>query len=309
MVTDGLLPKRPLGRTGLLVSSIGLGALEIGRDWAGDVDPDPRHLTEAEAIRFVHEVIDRGINFIDTAPAYWHSEEFLGKALRGRRDQVILATKVGEHCDRSGSYYDYSYEATLAFVDRSLQRLATDTIDLIQIHSAPIDVLERGETLAALQHARQAGKVRHIGMTGGVRECERAIELGGYETVQVPYNLLNLQAEARLLALARDQQVGVLVMRGLAGGKLTEKYSNIADESLREKIRSFEKFLGESGARDLVHLAIGYLLANHEVSSVLVGSRKISHLEKSIAAALAPLDASLVEEIRRHAAALGVSVW
>jgi aryl-alcohol dehydrogenase-like predicted oxidoreductase len=283
--------------------------LEIGRDWAGDVDPNPHHLSEAEATRFVQEALDLGINLIDTAPAYWHSEEYLGKALRGRRQDVILATKVGEHCDRSGSRYDYSYQATLQFVDQSLQRLATDYIDLIQIHSASIEVLERGETLAALQKAKEAGKVRHIGMTGGVRECARALEIGGYETVQVPYNLLNLAAESQVFGLAQRSNAGVLIMRGLAGGKLSPKNVNLADESLRAKIASFEKFVGDGCAKDLIHLAIGYILATPAVSSILVGTRKTEHLKKGIAAAMDPLAPRLLEEVRAHAAALNTNVW
>jgi len=304
-----LLPRRPLGRTGLEVSVIGLGALEIGRDWAGDVDPDPRHLPEPEAISFVHQVLDLGINFIDTAPAYWHSEEFLGKALRGRRDGVVLATKVGEHCDPTGSWFDYSYDATLRFIDASLARLGTDHIDLIQIHSAPMDVLERGETWAALDKAREAGKVIHIGMTGGVAECARALDLGCYETVQVPYNLLSLAAETEVLPRARARQAGVIIMRGLAGGKLSGKYRNLQDETLRSRIASFERFIGEGRARDLTHLAIGYLLAAPEVSTVIAGSRRIAHVRDNIAAALTPLPSALIDEVRSHAAALDVHVW
>lgn len=309
-MTQLSLPHRPLGKTGLEVSIIGLGALEIGRDWAADVDPDPRHLSQAQAIAFVREVIDLGVNFIDTAPAYWHSEEFLGKALQGGyRERVILATKVGEHCDPSGSRYDYSYAATLEFIDSSLRRLATDRIDLIQIHSAPLEVLERGETLEALLQARDAGKVLHVGMTGGVRECARALQLGGYETVQVPYNLLNLAAESEVLPLAQERGAGVLVMRPLAGGKLTEKYHNLKDEALRQRIQSFEQFLAEGKADDLAHLAIGYLLAAPAVSTVLVGSRKIEHIRKIVAAALKPLPRELVDELRRHAAALNAHIW
>lgn len=306
---SNVVPRRPLGLTGLEVSIIGLGALEIGRDWAADVDPHPQHLPESEAVSFIHQVLDLGINLIDTAPAYWYSEEFLGKALRGRRHEVILATKVGEHCDRTGSRYDYSYEATLNFIDESLRRLQTDYVDLIQIHSASIEVLERGETLAALQKAKEAGKARHIGMTGGVRECARALEMGGYETVQLPYNLLNTAAEDQVFPLAQCHNAGVLIMRGLAGGKLTSKYKNLADESLKSKIATFEKFLCEGKLTDLAHLAIGYILASPVISSVLVGTRKIEHIKKSIAAALDPLPSRLVEELRKHAAAINLSVW
>lgn len=303
------VPRRPLGATGLEVSVIALGALEIGRDWAADVDPNPHHLSESEAISFVHAAIDLGINLIDTAPAYWHSEEYLGKALKGRRDQVVLATKVGEHCDPSGSYYDYSYGATLRFIEQSLRRLQTDYVDLIQIHSAPLDVLEKGETYEALCKARDEGKVLHIGMTGGARECARALERGGYETVQVPYNLLNLAPEQLVFPLAHKRKAGVLVMRGLAGGKLTEKYVNLSGSNLKAKIASFEKFLGSGGVFSLAHLALGYVLGSPDVSSVLVGTRKIEHLEKAIAAAWHPLAGELIEELHAHATALGFNVW
>src|SRR5690606_19063556 len=110
------------------------------------------------------------------------------------RSEFILATKVGEHCDRDGSYYDYAGPACSAFIDRSLQRMKTDYIDLIQIHSASIEVLEQGETWQALDAARSAGKVRHIGMTGNVAACKRAVEIGGYDTIQVPFNLLAPEA-------------------------------------------------------------------------------------------------------------------
>jgi len=226
-----MIPRRPLGRTGLEVSEIGFGALEIGRDWAQDVNPDPSHLSEAEAGRVLNGVLDLGINFIDTAPAYWHSEAFIGSAISHRRDEFILATKVGEHCNPSGSVYDYSAKATAGFIDSSLCKLKTDRIDLIQIHSASMEVLEKGETFEALRTAREAGKVLHIGMTGGVNECLRAVELGGYETVQVPYNLLGLSAEDRLLPLAREKGIGVIIMRGLAGGKLSEKFERTPERS------------------------------------------------------------------------------
>jgi aryl-alcohol dehydrogenase-like predicted oxidoreductase len=299
---------RPLGRTGLMVSEIGLGALEIGRDWAADVNPDPRHLTAKEAAAVLHGALDAGINFIDTAPAYWHSEEFIGEALAGRRDEFVLATKVGEHCDPSGSVYDYSREATRRFVDQSLRRLRTDRIDLLQIHSASIEVLERGETYEAMDEARRAGKVLHLGMTGGVAECIRALEIGGYETVQVPYNLLNLAAEERLLPLAREKGAGVIVMRPLAGGKLSDKYVRLADEHLRETIAGFLQFTG-AGVPTLAHLALGYVLSRPEVSCAIPGSRRLEAIRENIAAAGQPLAPDLVEAVRNFALRAGVSAW
>lgn len=300
--------KRPLGNTGLHVTELGFGALEIGRDWAADVNADPSHPDEQQAARVLNGLLDLGINFIDTAPAYWHSEEFIGRAIAHRRGEYILATKVGEHCDPDGSIYNYTHDATLQFIDRSLEKLRTDTIDLIQIHSAPMDVLEHGETLAAMQKAREQGKVRHIGMTGGVKECIRAIELGGYETVQVPYNLLMIDAEERLLPLAREQGIGVIIMRGLAGGKLTGKFENLKDEALRERVRGFMPFV-QPPAESLAHLALQYVLSEPAVSTVIAGTRRLERVRDNLHLVDKPLPKELIERVRAHAKNVEARTW
>jgi aryl-alcohol dehydrogenase-like predicted oxidoreductase len=301
-----MLRKRKLGGTGLEVTEIGFGALEIGRDWAADCNPDPSHLSESGAGRLLNALLDRGINFIDTAPAYWFSEEFIGKAISHRRDEFILATKVGEHCDKSGSFYDYSGPATHRFIDQSLKRLRTDVIDLLQIHSASMEVLERGETLVAMQEAQRAGRVRHIGMTGGVAECVRAIEIGGYETVQFPYNMLNISAEEKLFPLIREKGVGAIIMRGLAGGKLTSKYRNLANKELADAIARFEQFAGPDG---LAALATRFVLAQPLVSSVIVGTRRIEAVDENLRAAEKPLDSETLERVREYARSIAAKVW
>lgn len=296
------MQKRALGSTGLNVSQIGFGALEIGRDWAPDVNSDPSHPDEKEAAHVLNGILDLGINFIDTAPAYWHSEEFIGKAISHRRTEFILATKVGEHCDPEGSIYDYSGNACVQFIENSLRKLKTDHIDLLQIHSASVEVLERGEVLEAMLRAKQQGKVRFVGMTGGVRECLRAIELGGYETVQFPYNLLTLDSEERLLSLAREKGIGVIIMRGLAGGKLTSKFENLKDEELREKIRGLVPFTGEgTSAEDIAHLAIQYILAEQAVSTIILGTRRLERVRENLARAAKPIPTDLIERVREYA--------
>lgn len=297
-----MVARRKLGNTGLEVSEIGFGALEIGRDWAPDVNENCTHCSEDEASRVLNGLLDAGINFIDTAPAYWMSEEFIGKSISHRRSEFILATKVGERWEPGNSIYDYSRGASLRFINESLQKLKTDYIDLLQIHSASMEVLERGETWQAMDDARRAGKVRHIGMTGGVDECVRALEIGGYETVQFPYNLLNIQAETRLLPLARDKNAGCIIMRGLAGGKLTPKFERLQDEELKAAIRNFTSLCGGEGEPyDLVQLALGYILAQPEISSVIVGTRNLETVHSNIAATTAPLSPETIERIRAFA--------
>lgn len=300
---------RPLGATGLQVSEIGFGALEIGRDWAGDINDDPSHPDEAEAARTLNGLLDLGVNFIDTAPAYWQSEEFIGRAISHRRSEYILATKVGEHCDRDGSYYDYSAPATTAFIDRSLKLLKTDVIDLIQIHSASMEVLERGETLGALEEARDAGKVRFIGISGGVNECIRAIELGGYDTVQFPYNLLNREAEQLLFPLAHERGVGTIIMRPLAGGKLTAKCARIEDPALREAIAGFAPFAPGESLEGLADLALRWVLAQPEVSTLIAGTRRLQTLQRNLEASQLRLDPEQIKSVRAYAETLQVECW
>lgn len=304
------IARRPLGRTGLHVSEIGFGALEIGRDWAPDVNPGQHQApTFDDAARTLNGVLDLGINLIDTAPAYWDSEDFIGRALAHRRGEYVLATKVGEHCDRSGSKYDYSAEATRGFIEESLRRLRTDHIDLLQIHSASLEVLERGETWAAMDEARRAGKARFLGMTGGVREAIRAIELGGYDTVQVPYHLLNIDAAERLFPLAEERGVGVLIMRSLAGGKLTAKFERHADAAVRDAIRSFLELTPTSSPDELAGVALKFALAPRAVTSLLVGSRTTERLKESIAAARGTLAPETIERAKELARAVTVRVW
>jgi len=286
---------RPLGATGLRVSALGYGALEIGRDWAADVDPRPQHLSEQEAGRVLNGILDRGINFIDTAPAYWYSEEYIGNTISHRRSEYILATKVGEHCDRSGSFYDYTAKATAGFIDRSLQRLKTDYVDLIQIHSASVECLEQGDTWQALDAARKAGKARFIGMTGSVDAAIRAVEIGGYDTVQVPYNLLSPEAGNVLLPLCVEKRVGVIIMRGLAGGKLSAKYQNLKDQSLKAQIAFLESAAAElypDSTSSLTRAALRFLMDSRVVSTAIIGTRRLEAVDSNLQDLASPISMS-----------------
>lgn len=273
---------RRLGRTELKVSEIGFGTIEIGRDWAKETNPgDYNHLSQKEAIDVVNTAIDSGINFFDTAPAYWYSEEFLGVALEKRRHSIILATKVGENCDENGSLYDYSYEATKRFVESSLKKLRTDYLDLVQIHSAPLEVLNSGETYEALNDARKEGKIRFIGMTGGVAEAIRAVELNVYDTVQITYNLLDRRAEIILLDLAKKNDVGIIIKGGLATGRLTPKYINL-NEPLRSRIEELEDMAKLFNMENINEFALRFILRKEEISTVIAGSKKREHIVENV---------------------------
>jgi aryl-alcohol dehydrogenase-like predicted oxidoreductase len=212
------LPRRPLGRTGLDVSLLGLGTVKLGRNT--DVKyPHAFRLPDDEAARrLLDRARDLGVNLLDTAPAYGESEERLGRLLQGRRNDFVLCTKTGEEYDpRTGSRYDFTPEHTRVSVARSLKRLRTDVIDVVLVHSDghDDDVLGLG-TLEALEDLRRAGWIRAIGFSGktvhgGLAAAERC------DVVMVTLSAA-YRDELPVVAAARDRGCGVLVKKALGSG-------------------------------------------------------------------------------------------
>jgi hypothetical protein len=199
-----------LGRTGMMVSRLGFGGIPIQRD------------TEEEAIAVVKRCLDLGITYIDTANGYTVSEERIGKAVAGRRDKVIIATKSGGR----------SREDVEKHLKLSLERLQTDYIDLYQFHGVNntkhLDtILEPGGLLSVVEEAKKAGKVRHIGITcHQIDIAKKAVASDHFETIMFPFNFITDEAAVELLPLARQHDVGFIVMKPLAGGMLDN--ANIA---------------------------------------------------------------------------------
>jgi predicted aldo/keto reductase-like oxidoreductase len=193
-----------LGKTGLRISRVGFGGIPIQR------------ITEEECTTLFDAVVDAGINYIDTARAYTVSEQYLGKALRGRRERFVLATKSMAR----------TREAMASDIELSLKNLQTDYIDLYQIHNpndAQLDtVLAPGGAMEALLQAKAQGKIGHIGLTAHATSVfERALSIDEIETVMFPYNIVERQGEA-LIALAKEKNVGFIAMKPLAGGAIED---------------------------------------------------------------------------------------
>jgi len=194
-----------LGKTGLEVSRVGMGGIPLTRP------------TEDEAIKMIHRCLDLGVNFIDTSVAYGISEERIGKAIAGRRDQVILATKTG-----------YDKARALKWLEVSLQHLRTDYIDLWQFHGVNTfedyeRILRPGGGMEAAQEALLAGKIRHIGMSShNVDVARKAVSSGHFETIMFPFNFVENDAADKLVPLAREHDVGFLAMKPFAGGQLKD---------------------------------------------------------------------------------------
>ena len=228
---------RILGKTGLKISRMGFGGIPIQR-------------IDAEGTRaLIHQLKDAGINFIDTARGYTVSEEYLGCALEGIREHFIIATKSMAR----------TREAMAADIDVSLRNLRTDYIDLYQIHNATPEQLQQvmapGGALEALQEAKAAGKIGHIGLTShSLDTFKMALELDWVETFMFPYNIVETQAE-KLIAECAKRNIGFIDMKPLAGGAIEN-----------------------------ATLALRYICANDAVTVVIPGMAEIQELEQNMAA-------------------------
>ena len=303
---------RRLGSSGLKVSEVGLGGNNFG--WWAD---------EKTSITVINQALDMGVNFIDTADMYdrGHSEEFVGKAVKGKRTQVIIATKFGNAMgdgpnERGGSRY-YIMKA----VDSSLKRLQTDYIDLYQMH-VPDTTTPIEETLRALNDLVRAGKVRYIGCSNFAawQLCEalwisKVNNLQSFVTAQPQYNLLDRRIERELVPCCQAYGIGVIPYSPLAGGFLTGKYRQgeepppdgrlsgpnpafrrVFTEANWEKLAKLEAFVAERG-HTVGELAIAWLLAKPWISTVIAGARKIEQVSANVAAGEWKLTAEEVAEV------------
>jgi aryl-alcohol dehydrogenase-like predicted oxidoreductase len=246
---------RRLGKSGLEVSAIGFGAFKIGRN-EGIKYPQGYDLPDEGAVdRLVNGVLDLGINYLDTAPAYGLSEARLGRVLAGRRHACVISTKVGETFADGRSVYDFSTAAVRASVERSLRRLATDVLDLVFIHSDGDDlrILTQTDAVPALDALRARGLVRAIGLSGKTVEGARAA-LAWADAVMVEYHLDDRSHEP-VIAEAADADVGVVVKKGLASGHLDAPR------------------------------AVRFVLGTPGVGSLVVGSLSLDHLRDNVRAA------------------------
>jgi hypothetical protein len=198
------MEKIRLGKTELMVTRIGFGGIPIQTP------------SEEEAIRIVRDSLDRGVNYIDTSRVYTTSEERIGKAIAGRRHEVILATKSVSRTP----------DAILADLDQSLKNLQTDYVDIFQFHNVSTEqdlktVLAAGGPLDAVRTARDEGRIRHIGVTSHRLSVAReAVASGAFETVMIGLNFVNTEAADELIPLARERDLGIIVMKPMAGGML-----------------------------------------------------------------------------------------
>lgn len=281
------MKRRTLGRTGLQVSELGFGALEIGRHWPywRQDREDFTRPDEASAVRVLRAAIDHGINFFDTAPAYQDSERILGKAFKGVRGEVLIGTKCGEWFDGERSVYDYSFHETKRFIENSLRQLQTDYVDLLQIHSASLEVVRKGETLAAMQEAKREGKTRFLGLsTEDPAAALEAVSSGAFDAVQVSYNAMNSLFARETFEAARAAGVGIIVKDAVARGKLSAKLIDVTDAGERAELERLRGIAADAGMT-VTELALRFVLSDDRVSTVIAGTKSTEHLAMNAASA------------------------
>ena len=297
------MEKRTLGRTGIEVTRLGLGLAEISRQ-------EQRGRETADAAHVLNLALDIGINFLDTAPCYASTEELLGSAVSHRRDEFFLASKCGHAVDTDAE--EWTAELIAESVDRSLRRLNTDYLDILQLHSCKLDVLKRGEVIEAVIKAREQGKTRFIGYSGDNEAALWAAASGIFDTLQTSFNLVDQSARRGLLAAARAAEMGVIIKRPVANGawgRADSPYS-YADEYFRRAqiMRETGPIQGEP--EDPILLAFGFLFAHDEVDTAIAGTHNPAHLRANVEMLEKDLrvSAETVEELYRRFDAVG-SDW
>lgn len=290
---------KTLGRTGLEVTRLGLGLAEISRrEQAGKEVED--------ATRVVNLALDSGINFLDTAACYATTEELIGSAVGHRRDEFTLASKCGHAVDTSAE--PWTAEVIAESVDRSLRRLQTDRLDVLQLHSCDLDVLKRGEVIEAVVDARDRGKTRFIGYSGDNEAAIWAAESGIFDTLQTSFNLVDQRARKKLLGAARASHMGIIVKRPVGNGVWgrSESPYRYADEYFR-RAKIMEEMGPVPGSPSTpILLATGFLFA-HDVDTAIAGTHNPAHLTGNIEMVEndLPISAEAVEELHRRFDAVG----
>jgi hypothetical protein len=281
-----------LGNTDLHVSRLGVGLSEIG----GMTD-------EEQVAQVLNAALDSGINFLDTAACYGSSEDLVGRTVSRRRDEFLLATKAG-HAVGGITSPDWTAQTITASIERSLRRLQTDHLDLVQLHSCDVDVLERGDVIRALQDAKEAGKTRYIGYSGDNASAVWAVESGAFDTLQTSFNLVDQWAREHLLPKAEARNMGIIAKRPIANaawGRETTPSVYAAEYHRRYRAMAEDGPIPGSPDNPIL-LALGFALAHDPVDVAIVGTSDPEHMQTNITwlENALPIDPQAVEALHER---------
>jgi aryl-alcohol dehydrogenase-like predicted oxidoreductase len=260
------MEKRRLGKTDMDVTVLGFGGAEIGFEEA----------TDETVSELLNDALDAGLNVIDTAECYRGSEEMIGRAVSNRRNEFYLFTKCGHpHGAESGA--DWSRDSILESIQRSLNRLKTDKIDIVQLHSCSETELRKGEAIGALQTARERGYTRYIGYSGDGHAAHYAVESGAFDTLQTSINIADQEAIDLSVPLAREKQMGVIAKRPIANAawKTGHKPIDSYQHEYWERLRTLKyDFLHPSDLERTIATALRFTLSVPGVHTAIVGTSK-----------------------------------
>ena len=277
-----------LGKTDLEVGRLGIGLSEVGFNLElADVD---------QARDVINQALDNGVNFLDTAACYGISEELIGMVVSERRSEFVLATKAGHYLPR-GDGDDWTYDLIISSIDRSLERMKTEYVDLVQLHSCSVEILERGDVIRALQDAKAAGKTRHVGYSGDNESAKWAVTSGLFDTLQTSFSLVDQSARINLFEDVEANDMGLIIKRPIGnavwGAAVDPRpYEHIPQYTMEYTRRA--RMMGEEGLladepKDRIRLALGFTFAHPEVDVTIVGTQRPHHMKSNLEMVSEPL--------------------
>ena len=262
-----MIPRRPYGKSGLMVSALGLGAAQIGDD----------RIEENEVAALLNHAVDAGINLIDTARSYGRSEERIGRHLASRRDDIVISTKLGYGVD---GYRDWTGPCITAGIEQALRILHTDRIDIAHLHSCPRATLEHGDVIAALEKARQDGKVLAIAYSGDNDDLAFAVGTGRFDGYMASLNICDQRVIDDVLTNIAAQ--GFIAKRPSANHPWRFDERPVGDYCEEYWLRWRAMGLSNHG-REWGEIAIRFAFSLPQVASAIIGTGSMAHLKQNIA--------------------------
>ncbi len=292
---------KTLGRTGLKVTQLGYGSMGLRGPRAWGV----RVVSDEDADRLLNTVLDAGINFVDTAPDYGVSEERIGRYLSARRAEFYLATKCGcapiQHEDRLEVRHVWTRDVIRRNIDTSLQRLRSDYVDVLQFHGGDAETLEREGLIDLLRGFREQGIIRFFGVSSSLPHLPGLIDLGVFDTFQIPYACLAPEHHD-WITRAAEAGAGIIIRGGIAHGGPEAEIQRAALNDIWTRAK-LDEVLPEGMKR--AELILRYTLSHPHCHTTIIGTCNPDHLAENLAAAArGPLPAELYAEIRSRIAAL-----
>ena len=294
------------GKTGLTVGWLGLGLSEIGHILTlEDMD---------QASRVINIALDNGVNFLDTAACYGIGEEVVGGTVSNRRDEYVLETKAG-HVTGGYEGEEWTAKTVSDSINRSLERMRTDHLEIVLLHTCGVDVLERGDVIRVLQDAKRDGKTRFIGYSGDNEPARWAVDSGLFDVLETSYNLTDQKARNGLLQAAEAKGMGIVAKRPIANAvwgvpEVPRPYPRIQHYG-EEYFRRVKEMLAlgplPGAPDDRILLALGFVAARPEVDVAIVGTLDPDHMVSNLELVERGLsiDAAAVEELYRRFDRLG----